>query len=193
VLIVALAILPFVLFRSPALSSSIARSFWMSMLVFAFINFILYPAMLRYQAGTRAGRYLETHPELMAASTPTTSAAGTPASTAATTGNPAAASGAEPPVAYLLLEAPASFSFEFDAPGSVARVPVDSLPHPLPSGGILVFAPTNFADTLTGKGYQATPLQHFDYFHISQLTGEFLNYRTRASVLKPWELYRVTR
>ena len=192
VLIVVLAILPFVLFRSPALSSPIARSFWMSMLVFAFINFILYPAMLRYQAGTQAGRYLETHPELIAASTPTTSAAGTSTSATATTANPAAASGAEPPVAYLLLEAPASFSFEFDAPGSVARVPVDSLPHPLPSGGILVFAPTNFADTLTGKGYQATPLQHFDYFHISQLTGEFLNYRTRASVLKPWELYRVT-
>jgi 4-amino-4-deoxy-L-arabinose transferase-like glycosyltransferase len=196
VLIVVLAILPFVLFRTPALSSPIARSFWMSMLVFAFINFILYPSMLRYQAGTQAGRYLETHPELMAASTPTTSAAGTPPSA---TANPAAAASpaatptTEPPVAYLLLEAPASFSFEFDAPGSVARVPVDSLPHPLPAGGIIVFAPTNFADTLSAKGYQAAPLQHFDYFHISQLTGEFLNYRTRAGVLKPWELYRVTR
>jgi 4-amino-4-deoxy-L-arabinose transferase-like glycosyltransferase len=175
VVIVVLAILPFVLFRTPALSSPIARSFWMSMLVFAFINFILYPAILRYQAGTQAGRYLETHPELTAV---------------ARAASPAA-NGAESPVAYLLLEAPASFSFEFDAPGTVARVPVDSLPHPLPRGGILVFAPATFADTLTAKGYQAIPLQHFDYFHISQLTGEFLNYRTRADVLKPWELYRV--
>jgi 4-amino-4-deoxy-L-arabinose transferase-like glycosyltransferase len=191
VVIVVLAILPFVLFRTPALSSPIARSFWMSMLVFAFINFILYPAILRYQAGTQAGRYLEMHPELTAVARAASPAAGTPAP-ATTPAHPAAAGGAESPVAYLLLEAPASFSFEFDAPGTVARIPVDSLPHPLPTGGILVFAPATFADTLTAKGYQATPLQHFDYFHISQLTGEFLNYRTRADILKPWELYRVT-
>jgi hypothetical protein len=171
VLIVVLAILPFALFRTSALSSPIARSFWMSIMVFAFINFIVYPAILQYQAGTQAGRYLEAHPELTATSLP---------------------AGATP-VAYLLLEAPASFSFEFDAPGTVARVPIDSLPHPLPTGGILVFAPTTFADSLTAEGYNAAPLQHFDYFHISQLTGPFINYRTRAGVLTPWELYRVTR
>ncbi len=174
VLIVVLAILPFVLFRSPALSSPIARSFWMSMLVFAFINFILYPAMLRYQAGTQAGRYLETHPELIAAAAP-------------------AATGAEPPVAYLLLEAPASFSFEFDAPGSVDRIPVDSLPHPLPNGGILVFAPTNFADTLTGKGYRATPCNILTISTSVSSPANSWNYRTQTNVLKPWELYRVTR
>jgi 4-amino-4-deoxy-L-arabinose transferase-like glycosyltransferase len=179
-LVAGLAVLPFVLFRSPALSAPIARSFWMSMLVFAFINFILYPAILRYQAGTQAGRYLDAHSELTAAAV-----SGTPTTPAS------AASGT--PVAYLLWEAPVSYSFEFDAPGFVAKVPVDSLPHPLPAGGIIVFAPTNYGDTLTAKGYRAIPLQHFDFFHISQLTGEFLNYRTRASVLTSWELYRVTR
>ena len=136
------------------------------MLVFAFINFILYPSILRYQAGTQAGRYLEAHPEVR---------------------------GEAVPVAWLLLEAPVSYSFEFDAPGDVARVHIDSLPRLLPAGGIIVFAPTTFGDSLAREGFRATPIQHFDYFHISQLTGEFINYRTRAFVLTPWELFRVTR
>lgn len=171
IVVIVLAVLPFVLFRSPALSSPIARSFWMSILTFAFINFILYPAILRYQAGTQAGHYLAAHPELTAA-----------------TNSPASA-GPPPPVAYLIREAPVSYSFEFDAPGTVVKLPVDSLPRT--ANGIIVFAPTNFRDTLAAKGYLATPLQRFEFFHISQLTGQFLNYRTRASVLAPWELYRV--
>lgn len=185
IVIVALAVLSFVLFRQPVLSSPIARSFWMSMLAFAFINFILYPAILRYQAGTQAGRFLGQHPEIVNSA----SATNTSTSVANTGAGPAA----EAPVAFLLLEAPVSFSFEFDAPGTVARVSIDSLPHPLPAGGIIVFAPAKFADSLHEKGYQTAPLQHFDYFHISQLTGEFLNYRTRTSVLTPWELWQVTR
>ena len=152
-----LAILPFYLFRQQVLPSSIARSIWMSMLVFAFINFILYPAILRYQAGTQAGRYLETHP---AAQT-----------------------------AYLLQEAPVSYSFEFDAPIPVDRIPIDSLPKTSES---LLFAPAAFADSLDKRGYKATAIRQFDYFHISQLTGEFVNYRTRATTLTPWALYRVT-
>jgi len=171
IVVAALALLPFVLFRSGALSGPIARSFWMSMLVFAFINFVLYPSILRYQAGTQAGVYLEKHREPAAE---TTSAAGS------TTAKP---------VAYLIWEAPISYSFEFDAPGIVVKLPVDSLPRT--AGGIIVFTPTNFGDTLTAKGYQITPLKRFEFFHISQLTGEFINYRTRASVLTPWELYRV--
>lgn len=43
IVVAVLAILPFVFFRSKALPGPIARSFWMSMLAFAFINFILYP------------------------------------------------------------------------------------------------------------------------------------------------------
>ena len=170
IIVAALALLPFMLFRSGALSGPIARSFWMSMLAFAFINFVFYPSILRYQAGTQAGLYLQKHTELQVETF--TALGGTP-------------------VAYLLWEAPISYSFEFDAPGTVVKLPVDSLPHS--SAGVIVFAPKNFGDTLTAKGYRVTPLQHFDFFHTSQLTGEFINYRTRASVLTPWELYRVMR
>ena len=140
------------------------------MLVFAFINFIFYPAILRYQAGTQAGRYLADHPKLGAETF--SDLGGTP-------------------VAYLLREAPVSYSFEFDAPGTVVKLPVDSLPRT--AGGIIVFAPASFGDTLTAKGYRITRVQDFPFFHTSQLTGEFIGYRTRAKVLTPWELYRVAR
>ena len=170
IVVAILAVIAFLVFRSAALPAPIARSFWMSMLVFAFINFIFYPAILRYQAGTQAGHYLADHPKLRDETF--SDLGGTP-------------------VAYLLKEAPISYSFEFDAPGTVVKLPVDSLPRTV--GGIIVFAPASFGDSLTAKGYRITRVQDFPFFHTSQLTGEFINYRTRVEVLTPWELYRVAR
>jgi hypothetical protein len=53
-----LSLLPFLLFRGKELPVSFTRSFWLAMLVFAFVNFLLYPAILQYQAGTQAGRWI---------------------------------------------------------------------------------------------------------------------------------------
>src|SRR6185437_10303427 len=53
-----LAVLPLVVFRGPALPKPVTRSFWMAMLVFTFVNFSVYPTILKYQAGTQAGNYL---------------------------------------------------------------------------------------------------------------------------------------
>ncbi|HVU99042.1 MAG TPA: glycosyltransferase family 39 protein [Puia sp.] len=160
-----LAIAPFLLFRRPPLPASIVHSFWMALLVFCFVNFILYPAILQYQAGTVAGHYLRDMP---------------------------------PPAqpVYLLQEAPVDYSFEFDCPHPVERIPIDSLATRLRQTGAapqpaLVFAPTSFADTLERHGYRATPLHSFPNFHISQLTGRFADYRTRTSVLTQWSLLRV--
>ncbi|HXB96397.1 MAG TPA: hypothetical protein VNU70_14595, partial [Puia sp.] len=160
--LMSMAILPFLLFRGNGLPFPIVRSFWMAMLVFAFVNFIVYPGILRYQAGTQAGRWVGEHIR------------GTP-------------------VVYLLREAPVDYSFEFDCPAAVERVNIDSLPLRPNEDSLVVFAPSSFADTLAGKGYAAVPLQQFPNFHISQLTGEFVNYRTRASVLTSWSLLVVHR
>ena len=153
-----LALLPFFLFRGSLLSAPVARSFWMALLVFSFVNFILYPGILRYQAGTVAGHYTRDLP--------------VPLST---------------PV-YLLNEAPVDYSFEFDCPHPVERVPVDSL-SPLVKDSAFVFAPAAFADTLALRGYTATALSYFPNFHISQLTGKFIDYHTRTSVLTPWTIF----
>jgi len=161
--IVLLSLLPFLLFRGSPLPVSIARSFWMAMLVFSFLNFVLYPGILQYQAGTVAGR------EVARLRLPA----------------------AEP--VLLLQEGPADYSFEFDCPGAVGRIPIDSLASVLQGGEAIVFAPAVFADSLRQRGYPTSPLGTFPNFHISQLTGEFINYRTRASVVKPWELMRISR
>jgi hypothetical protein len=153
-----LAVLPFVLFRGPLLFTPVARSFWMALLVFAFVNFIVYPGILQYQAGTVAGHYTRELPAPL--STPV----------------------------YLLQEAPVDYSFEFDCPHPVERVPVDSLSR-TGTDSAFVFAPSTFADTLARHGYRSTALRSFPNFHISQLTGEFVNYRTRASVLKQWSIF----
>ncbi|GGB07617.1 ArnT family glycosyltransferase [Puia dinghuensis] len=175
-IIVVLAFLTFLFFRGPSLPGPIARSFSMAMLVFFFINFILYPAILQYQAGTVAGEYTATLP--VQGSTP----------------------------CYLLQEAPVDYSFEFDCPHPVERIPIDSLasrlpiaaspaasPGAIPPDSALVFAPSSFADTLTHRGYRVLPIHSFPNFHISQLTGEFISYRTRSQVVTPWSLMQVRR
>jgi 4-amino-4-deoxy-L-arabinose transferase-like glycosyltransferase len=165
--IAVLAVLPFLLFRQRALPSPVARSFWMAMLVFAFINFILYPAILQYQAGTQAGKYVSQLPA----------------------GIPGAASDS----VYLLQEGGDCYSFEFDCSRPVGRIPISSLSTIVGRGPTLVFAPASLADSLTTRNMHARPIREFSNFHISQLTGTFINYRTRGQVLTPWLLMEVTR
>jgi 4-amino-4-deoxy-L-arabinose transferase-like glycosyltransferase len=183
--IAVLAILPFLLFRQRALPSPVARSFWMAMLVFAFINFILYPAILQYQAGTQAGKYVSQLP------------AGIPASPAAVLpggASPAVASpGGTSDSVYLLQEGGDCYSFEFDCSRPVGRIPIVSLSTIVNRGPTLVFAPATLADSLTARNMHARPIREFSNFHISQLTGTFINYRTRRQVLTPWLLMEVTR
>ena len=135
----------------------------MAMLVFSFVNFILYPAILEYQSGTQAGTYLSKHPATAAPNAP----------------------------AYLLQEAPVNYSFEFYCPLPVERIPMDSLASACARGPVVVFAPTAFADTLLKKGYHSTRIQEFPNFHISQLTGQFVNEKTRSSALQWYSLLEV--
>ena len=169
ILVLVLAVLPFLLFRGKGLPKPFARSFWMAMLVFAFVNFSVYPTILQYQAGTQAGNYVlemsmsDVIPPYLKDTT------------------------------YLLQEAPVDYSFEFDCPLPVGRMTMDSLVHKLtPYRQLLVFAPSSFADSLSQRRLFTSTLSQFPNFHISQLTGEFVNYRTRSSVLSPWSLFVVT-
>jgi 4-amino-4-deoxy-L-arabinose transferase-like glycosyltransferase len=169
--IAALAILPFVVFRQRMLPSPIARSFWMAMIVFAFINFVLYPSILQYQAGTQAGKFVSRLP-------PATTAAVMP---------PAADS------VYLLQEGGDCYSFEFDCSRPVGRIPIDSLTAIIDRRPTLVFAPARFADSFAARQLHPRPVRAFQNFHISQLTGPFIDYHTRSQVLTPWLLMEVSR
>jgi hypothetical protein len=116
-------------------------------------------AILRYQAGTQAGRWISRTPGIS--------------------------------TVYLLREAPVNYSIEFYSPVPVRTIPVDSLPATLLNGPATVFAPSRFRDSLQKRGYSVDDLQQFPNFHISQLTGEFLNDRTRSSVLEAYSLLRI--
>ena len=143
----------------------------MAMLVFAWFNFILYPAILQYQAGTQAGKYVSRLPPV-----PT-------------------ASGMTPAVdsVYLLQEGGDCYSFEFDCSRPVGRIPIDSLTPIIDRRPILVFAPARFADSFSVRQLRTWPVRIFNNFHISQLTGAFIDYRTRGQVVTPWLLMEVTR
>jgi 4-amino-4-deoxy-L-arabinose transferase-like glycosyltransferase len=162
VLLVAIAagsLLPFALIRGRSLPTPITRSYWLALLVFCFVNFVLYPSILRYQAGTQAGQWI----------------------------------GRNRPDAHellLLQEAPVNYSVEFYSPVPVRRIPMDSLNGAVSGSGgsALVFAPTRYADTLTRDGFRCSILRTFPNFHISQLTGEFLDARTRDKVLEHYSL-----
>ncbi len=156
IVILALSIVPWLLFRGRSLPAAVSRSLWMALLVFAFVNFIVYPSILRYQAGTQAGHSL-------------------PAGDAAV---------------FLLQEAPVNYSFEFDSPRPVERIPIDSL---FDKKDALVFAPAAFADTLAKRGYKTDIIRKYPNFHISQLTGPFVNYKTRESVIQWYAVFKVNR
>jgi len=170
-----LSLLPFLLFRGKELPIPFTRSFWLAMLVFAFVNFLLYPAILRYQAGTQAGRWIARTQGARTDHSPGVGINGAP----------------DISTLYLLQEAPVNYSIEFYSPVPVRTIPADSLPVALSNGPATVFAPSRFRDSLQKRGYSVDDLQQFPNFHISQLTGEFLNDRTRSSVLEAYSLLRI--
>jgi 4-amino-4-deoxy-L-arabinose transferase-like glycosyltransferase len=156
--IVVLSLLSFRTFRGGELPDVTARCFWAALLAYTFINFCLYPAILKYQAGTEAGNYV---------------------------------SKLKAPVVYMPEETPANYSFEFYSRPSVRRIPVSGLRLVAEAGPALVFLPTTYTDSLLQKGWQVTEIKRFPNFHISQLTGEFLNYKTRSSTLEWYSLVSI--
>ncbi|MES1159734.1 MAG: glycosyl transferase, partial [Bacteroidota bacterium] len=179
--IAALSILSFRVYQGNDLPVVMAKNFWAALLAFAFVNFCLYPAILRYQAGTAAGDSLRSVKSLSPVETTT----GSRASAGSGKGSQALAASH---TVYMLQEAPANYSFEFYSPLPVQRLPFDSLPR----SETMVFLPSAFTDTLRQKGFRIEEIHSFPNFHISQLTGEFLNYKTRPATLEKYSLVRVT-
>lgn len=58
---------------------------------------------------------------------------------------------------------------------------------------LTMFLPEAFEDSLARRGYGIGDIRRFPNFHISQLTGQFVNYKTRASTLDAYVLVRAGR
>jgi len=57
----------------------------------------------------------------------------------------------------------------------------------------MIFTTQAYADSLSKRGYEGVILQFFPNFHVSQLTGEFLNASTRDKVVETYMLLRMFR
>ncbi|MCW3113341.1 MAG: glycosyl transferase [Segetibacter sp.] len=88
-----------------------------------------------------------------------------------------------------------SYSFEFYAPGFVEYVDsVQNIDRFIGSDSSAAFYTTvNMLPELIEKGYKFNVLREFGYFHISMLTGGFLNPATREKELEKMALILVKR
>jgi len=86
-----------------------------------------------------------------------------------------------------------SYSFEFYAPGFIKSIgnfnDLDNFLKTSSNGAI--FTSEESLPELTSHGYYYNILKDFPYFHVSMLTGKFLNSHTRASQLERMVLVTV--
>ncbi|GAB3895880.1 ArnT family glycosyltransferase [Spirosoma agri] len=157
----------FTLFRQNTMLSLLGRMVGTMLLVAGVLNLFLYPTFMQYQAGLTAAEFVNDQPKL--AQRPT------------------------------LLYGPdtfgeSSWSYEFYAHAPTQYVRDDSVLRQLSSRqSVQVFTTSTYADSLEVRGFHVRRMAIFPYFHISQLTGDFLNYNTRATTLKPYVLLDVRR
>ncbi|WP_460973616.1 ArnT family glycosyltransferase [Spirosoma migulaei] len=159
-----LTVLLFVLFRQNDMLSLMGRMVGVMVVVAGSLNLFLYPTFLRYQAGMATADYANTQPAL--ANHPT------------------------------ILYEPGTgvgggsfWSYEFYAKGPTVYARTDSTLRTLvQSGPKTVFTTAEYVDSLTTHGFSVHRLAIFPYFHVSQLTYDFLNPATRSQTLLPYVL-----
>ena len=96
-------------------------------------------------------------------------------------------------IVYVPEDGPASYSLEFYLKQPVKQDNIDSLLLALRGNNAVAFMPKSMYDTLGIVGNQQLELQEFKHFHISQLTLDFLNYKTRENALTPFVLVKLKR
>jgi 4-amino-4-deoxy-L-arabinose transferase-like glycosyltransferase len=86
-----------------------------------------------------------------------------------------------PGTIYTISEISSEYAFEFYSAQPVYQLKRSDLNSLKDS--VLVFTPKNELDTLRKDGFTINEIHSFPHFHISQLTGTFINYHTRDRVV----------
>ncbi|QIP12875.1 glycosyl transferase [Spirosoma aureum] len=153
------------LFRQTTMLSLMGRMVGAMLVLAGVLNLFLYPTFMQYEAGLTAARFVNEQPLL-----------------------------AKRPTA---LYGPGTFgesswSYEFYAHAPTQYIREDSVLRQMSSHrAVQVFTTNTYADSLEIRGFRVRRVAIFPYFHISQLTADFLNYDTRATTLKPYVLIEV--
>lgn len=163
------AIGTFLLFRQNNLLGLTGRMAGVMFVLTSALNLFLYPTFLRYQAGSAAADYANTQP---------------------TTAN-------HPTILYepgTGVGGGSFWSYEFYAHAPTQYARTDSaLSTQLQTDNRQVFTSAEFADSLSHRGFTVRTLAVFPYYHISQLTYDFLNPATRSRTLSAYVLADVSR
>jgi hypothetical protein len=153
---------------SPAFGNPLAmltgRMVGLMVIIGGLINLFLYPSIMQYQAGMVAADYANARPDLQR----TTWFYG-----GSTYGE-------------------SSWSYEYYTHQPTHYIYADStLRRAAQQGPVQVLTTPVYADSLTQRGFQVRRLATFPYYHVSQLTGAFLNPATRPGTLKAYILAEV--
>jgi 4-amino-4-deoxy-L-arabinose transferase-like glycosyltransferase len=91
---------------------------------------------------------------------------------------------------YMFNGLSSEYAFQFYTTQPIRRINTNDLDSLQKE--ILVFAPQQKIDTLQQQGYRVNGIQQFPHFHISQLTGEFINHKTRSRAVDYYTLAKVS-
>ncbi|SOD89223.1 ArnT family glycosyltransferase [Spirosoma fluviale] len=167
VLVIIMTLATYTLFRQNTLLSLSGRMVGAMLVLGGTLNLFLYPTFLRYQAGMATAQYVNNDPKLAKRPTilyePGTGVGGGSFWT---------------------------YEFYVKSPTTYARSD-SSLKARLQAGSQQVFTTGEYADSLELRGFQVKHLAVFPYYHVSQLTYEFLNPATRSQTLTPYVLAEV--
>ena len=162
--VAAITLEAFFVFRTNSLSSLMGRMVGSALVLAITLNGFLYPTFLQYQAGLTAARYANAQPNL--ANKPT------------------------------ILYEPGTgvgggsfWTYEFYSHAPTVYARSDSaLRVQLRRGPQPIFTSAEYADSLATRGFGIRRLAVFPYYHVSQLTYDFLNPDTRSQTLTPYVL-----
>ncbi len=167
-LAVLIAIASLLIFRQQTLLTLTGRMVAVMLVLAVSLNLFLYPTFLRYQAGSSAALYANAQPTVSGQTTilyePGTGVGG------------------------------GSFwSYEFyvNAPTQYARSD-SALRVQVRSGPKLTFTTVELANSLSQRGFGVQRLATFPFFHVSQLTADFLNPVTRPQTLSAYVLVSIS-
>lgn len=161
------AVATFLLFRRNNLLGIAGRMTGVMFVLITALNLFLYPTFLRYQAGSAAADYVNTQPTM--ASQPTILY------------EPGTGTGGG-----------SFWSYEFYAQAPTRYARTDSaLRVQTQKTSRQVFTSAELADSLSHRGFSVRTLAVFPYYHVSQLTYDFLNPATRSKTLSAYVLVSI--
>jgi 4-amino-4-deoxy-L-arabinose transferase-like glycosyltransferase len=90
---------------------------------------------------------------------------------------------------YTLSEISAEYAFEFYSRRPVSQLRISDLDSIKEK--VIVFTPRNEMDSLQKKGFGIEEMKSFPHFHITRLTGTFINHKTREQVVDSMSLIAI--